>query len=186
MGWLEWTASVIGSVAWPIAAVVIAAFFRSQIAGLLEKIRRLSWGDASVDFAEKLDEIESASREIDAGAGAQLTIPPAIPDERFTKLLEISPSAAIMDAWGPIETKLRSMSADIQSSAQSYAPRQMMLMLLKRGIISPELHEILRDLSNLRNAAVHQREVTVTDAIRFRDFSLKAIAELDFALQRKL
>jgi hypothetical protein len=33
IGWLDFIASLVGSVAWPLAAVVIAALFRSQIEG---------------------------------------------------------------------------------------------------------------------------------------------------------
>lgn len=61
MGWLEFIASVVGSVAWPIAAVAIAVLFRKQIAALLNKIRTLTLGDAVVDFSEKLDKVETAA-----------------------------------------------------------------------------------------------------------------------------
>ena len=183
MSWLEWSSSVIGSLAWPVAAFCIALIFRSQIAALLDKIKRLSWGDASVDFSEKLDELESISREVRAES-APAPIPEALPpppDDRFKQLLDLAPSAAVLDAWRPVESKLRSISADVDPGTRSYAPRQMMLMLLKLGVISPSVHEMLRDLSGLRNAAVHQGDVTVTDALRFKNFSVEVLRELDAA-----
>ena len=183
MGWLEWTASIVGSIAWPVAAVIIAAFFRSQITNLLKKVRKLSWGDASVDFAEKLDEIESASRVAEAEATSAPKAPTTLPDERFTQLLQISPSAAVLDAWGAIETRLRTIATDLAPSASTYMPRQMILLLFKRGVIPSAMREILLELSSLRNAAAHQREVSVTDAIRFREFALRAAAELDAAVK---
>jgi hypothetical protein len=42
MSGLEFTASAIGSLAWPVAAVIIASIFHKQIAGLLAKIRKLN------------------------------------------------------------------------------------------------------------------------------------------------
>jgi hypothetical protein len=62
MDWLQWSSSLVHSLAWPVAAVIIAFIFRDQISGLLSKIRKLSWGDKVVDFAEKLDELEAATR----------------------------------------------------------------------------------------------------------------------------
>ena len=43
MGWMEFVSSIVGSLAWPVAAVIVAAIFHRQIAGLLAKVRKLNW-----------------------------------------------------------------------------------------------------------------------------------------------
>ncbi|WP_417794621.1 hypothetical protein [Terasakiella pusilla] len=59
MSWLEFVASLVGNLAWPVAAVIIAFAFKKQISNLLSKIQKLSWGDNSIELAEKLDNAEA-------------------------------------------------------------------------------------------------------------------------------
>ncbi|MBP6876577.1 MAG: hypothetical protein KBC34_01025 [Phenylobacterium sp.] len=84
MDWLQFWASIVGSVAWPIAAASIAWMFKRQISALLDKVRRLSWGDGAIDLSEKLTEVEAVALEIPAAsdddAGPQIPTPvPADP-----------------------------------------------------------------------------------------------------------
>lgn len=53
MGWFEFISSMTGSLAWPIAAVVIALIFRSQIISLMQRLRELGFGDAKATFSEQ-------------------------------------------------------------------------------------------------------------------------------------
>ncbi|WP_295324855.1 hypothetical protein [uncultured Sphingopyxis sp.] len=167
MGWLEFIASVVSSVSWPIAIVVIAFAFRKQIASLLNKIRRLSWGDTSVELATQLDKVETASKaisEIDGGA------PTPLPDDRFQRLLEISPSAAILDSWASVDRRLRQIGTFRQMDVRRLPTiRAIIDDLLRSGDISSSIHNMIRDLQKIRNTAAHEHEVSPTDAYRFYD-----------------
>src|SRR3546814_1699782 len=70
MGWLEWTSSVIGSTAWPIALVLVALIFRGQITKLLKRIKGAKYGEAEVLFREELDKIEAEVEELPASSEA--------------------------------------------------------------------------------------------------------------------
>ncbi|AOG12125.1 hypothetical protein [Agrobacterium sp. RAC06] len=59
MSWLEWSSSVIGSTAWPIALVIVALIFRGHINNLLKRVKGAKYGDAEVQFREDLDKIEA-------------------------------------------------------------------------------------------------------------------------------
>ena len=37
MGWMDFVSSLVGSLAWPVAAVIMAAIFHKQIARLFDK-----------------------------------------------------------------------------------------------------------------------------------------------------
>jgi hypothetical protein len=184
MDWLQWSSSIVSSLAWPVAAVVIACIFRSQIAGLLAKLRKLSWGDKVLDFADKLDRIETVSQTTTPADNEQ-EYPAPLPDMRFQQLLAISPSAAILDAWKPIELRLRDLSSHYDSGIglqpRALTTRRVMEQLYKSGAISSGVYEMLRDLQGLRNAAAHQDEVTSTDAIRFQAFADKVMRALEKA-----
>jgi hypothetical protein len=167
MSWMDFVASLVGSLAWPLAAIIIALLFRMQIAGLLNKIRRLTWGDKALDFAGTLDKLETASRDV-GPAEADATKPSHLPDERFQNLLRISPSAAILDAWRPVEQTLRQVGARKDYDPRILqSPTQIMKKLTEEGAITTPVYEMLRDLQRLRNVAAHQREVHPTDALRF-------------------
>src|SRR3546814_644016 len=71
MGWLEWTSSVIGSTAWPIALVLVALIFRGQITKLLKRIKGAKYGEAEVLFREELDKIEAEVDELPASSEAR-------------------------------------------------------------------------------------------------------------------
>lgn len=45
MDWLTFIASIVGSMAWPASALLIAFLFRSQIKLLLERVSSVSVGD---------------------------------------------------------------------------------------------------------------------------------------------
>lgn len=176
MSGLEFTASAIGSLAWPVAAVIIAALFHKQIADLLAKIRKLNWGDASVELSEQLDRVEDKSREVPGDPAVDLTLP----DVRFQQLIAISPSAAILDSWGTIERLLYQLGNDMNlGSKEMRSPIVIGNSLLHQQHITPAVFEMLRDLRGIRNAAAHQREVTTTDALRFYELADKAIRALN-------
>lgn len=171
MSWLQFWASVIRSVAWPAAASVIAFIFRGPIRGLLGKVRKLTWGDKSVDFAEKLDELEAAPLKQPAQRPdpAKRRLSPG--EEEFERLLVISPAAAILHSWVPTEMLFQELTEDegdelfprkIRSTAQNIE------VLLRKGLITDTIAHQARELLNLRNAAAHGASLTAADAYRFR------------------
>lgn len=173
MNGLEFAASSIDSLAWPVAAVIIAAIFHKQIAGLLAKIRKLNWGDASVELSEQLDRAEDKSREVPGDPAMDL-------DVHFQQMIAISPSAAILNSWSTIERLLYRLGNDMNLAPQEMRnPIVIVDKLLHQKLITPAVFEMLKDLRGIRNAAVHQQEVTTTDAMRFYELVNKAIRALD-------
>lgn len=176
MSGLEFTASAIGSLAWPVAAIIIGAIFHKQIADLLAKIRKVNWGDASVELSEQLDRVEDKSREVPGDPAVDLTLP----DVRLQQLIAISPSAAILDSWGMVERLLYQLGDDKSlSSKEMRNPLAIGHSLLRQKRITPAVFEMLRDLRGIRNAAAHHQDVTATDALRFYELADKAIRALN-------
>lgn len=181
MSGLDFTASIVGSLAWPFAAVIIAAIFRKQIAGVLAKIRKLNWGDASVELADQLDKAEDKARALEA----EDTLPPAVPeaqqppDDRFNALLAISPSAAILDAWRPIERKLIDLGKAHFGNDLKYTPPHMVAQkLATNGHMMSSVVAMVSDLRRIKNDAAHSKEVSVTDALRFNQLALQVMSAL--------
>ena len=181
MGWMEFIASLVGSLAWPVAAVIIAAIFHKQIAALLAKIRKLNWGDASVELSEQLDKVEDKARAIEAEAPQPAL--PALeeegPDDRFQALLAISPSAAILDAWKPIERRLVTLGRQHFGNGMKYSPTHKIAeKLAGEGVLMSSVVGMVDDLRKIRNEASHSKEVSVTDALRFNQLALQVMSLL--------
>ncbi len=183
MDWLTFLSSVIGSIAWPIAAFAIAFLFRSQIRKLLDRLKKLSVGDNSLDFTEKLDEAEA---DADTALPAALPEPEGLglPDKRTAQLIALSPSAAVLDAWRGVETEVRKLANPLVVGITTSKPRPLTFRaavkyLFDAGRITGSTYALLHDLQQLRNAAAHGEDVSAADAIRFTTLAKQALFFLE-------
>jgi uncharacterized protein YutE (UPF0331/DUF86 family) len=178
---LQFIASLVSSLAWPVAAFGIAALFRSQIKALLNKLRTLSFGGAQADFTEKLDKLE-VKAEVEPPNEEQ---PPELVPEphnlttRFDRLLEISPAAAILESWNDVEeaamqaAHFRGVTIDAQTLPRTPS------ILTKHGVIDSSTATMFSELRSLRNLAAHSnKEISVTDALRFQELASKVLRRL--------
>lgn len=163
------TTQLLGDLAWPIATIILALLFRDEILRILRSIKRVTWGDKVVDLSADLDAVE---KEVAQTEGAPPTDMPVL-DDRLARLIEISPAAAILEAWKELEATLRRVVAS-HGPKISRAPTARMLIeyLFRQELIGPSDHFALTRLADIRNKAVHDTDVTsVTslDAYRFID-----------------
>jgi hypothetical protein len=176
MGGLEFVSSVAGSLAWPVAAVIIAIVFRIQIAGLLKRIKEASWGDTKVSFADELDKIEKDALSIDLlpdAQGVQNALATQPIDNRFQALVAISPNAAIMDSWRGIEKSIRELASthNLSENLGDMRVDQLALGLKSKGHLTVAAMKTISEMRKLRNRAAHNDEITVTDALRFDELA---------------
>lgn len=177
--WLAWSASVMGALAWPLAALVIALIFRRHLLALLSRLDELSWGDKSARFARKLDSLESQAPPLvpDAEAGPELAL--SGDHSRFLGLLDLSPNAAVLDAWSGIEDALQGLAHGVQLATADAV--QAALALEKRGVLPARTVGMISDMRALRNAAAHNQDISVSDALRFRNLAKGVLNEIRLA-----
>lgn len=78
MDWLQFIAAMSAAWAWPTLAFALTFMFRRQISGILDKVRKVSVGDAQFDLSEKLSEIEAVAslpQPEEAQPGMEATLP---------------------------------------------------------------------------------------------------------------
>ncbi len=92
---LEFIASIVASVAWPLAAVAALFMIRKPLAALATVLRRLKYGDVEISFEKEFKELE-ASRAAALPPGPQAA---PVLTEQLARLAEISPSAVIIETW---------------------------------------------------------------------------------------
>jgi hypothetical protein len=76
MNTLQFIDSMTGRLAWPLAVVVLGLVFRRSLVGLLERVRKLRWGEREAELAELAeatqdvqDAVEEAAKPLPEGAG---------------------------------------------------------------------------------------------------------------------
>lgn len=184
MGWMEFVSSLVGSLAWPAIILTAILIFRRPLTDLINSIEEARYGDTSVKVSRKIDKAEKTSENV---------IDPAVIDEvtqetepvgnRFDLLMEISPSAAILEQWIHIEDALREVTsryskmATVKHSVRGTAV-SMIHFLAAEGVVKPEIGQWLEELRQVRNAAAHAKDVSPADALRFQDLSQKVMRVL--------
>lgn len=172
----QFTSSVIGAVAWPIAAVIIALAFRTQITGLLKRIKEASWGETKVSFSDQLDKVEAGARPLeltpDAPGLPQAQAPVPLGD-RFQTLLAISPNLAILDSWADLERSLRNLAQqhNLTENIETMRPDQLALGLKSKGHLTVAAMKTVSEMRALRNRAAHSEDITAADALRFGELA---------------
>ena len=170
-------ASIVGSIvslAWPAALVIIVALFKNDLRKLLP-LARLKYGESEISFR-----LDAAEKE----AAALPDVPPVAeaaptPEEadRFSKLVEISPSAAILEEARELEDAMIRRLQDVPNapSSKHYSFASATRLLRSNNFIDKHMSALLDDLRSLRNAAAHGgSELTREDAIRFRELARRA------------
>lgn len=158
MDWLTFIATVLGHLAWPVAAIVVVLLLRDEIKQLLKLIKKLKAGPVEAEFEREVKELVAT---VDA---TESQLPPdyGSPDQQFLiKLAEVSPRSAILEAWRKVEAAIYKA---IDRNAVYVAPREVnspfaaIRALTKSGHISNEELALYHDLRTLRNQAAHKEE----------------------------
>jgi hypothetical protein len=182
--WLEFFASVVSSLAWPIAIFGAVWVFRREIRPLLPRLY-LKHKDTEISFRRGLEDAEKVVEQLPPPSPDS---PPATPEEttRFERIAEISPRAALMELRMEVEEVLR---REWERHAQSNRPwrtarsaREMLRQLRASGQIGSRAAALFEDILAMGNIAAHDHEAKFTkeDAMRYRDVVDRAIDLLDF------
>jgi hypothetical protein len=156
MDWLQFFASLITSLAWPVTLLAAVFMLRSNIGALFPYIERLKYKDFEVEFRKALEETAEKSRT--ALHGIEMEAVGIAPRDRLYSLAEISPRSAILEAWLQVET----VAAEVLlardpsfSTKTAMAPLRLGEALNRKEIINGAQLEIFHRLRDLRNKAVH-------------------------------
>ena len=91
MGLLEFLASIVDSLAWPVATLllawVIVAVFEKPLVELIHRVRKISHGDSVVEMSEQIQQLETES------------LPPIGISQRDRFTIRNDPRALPIEAW---------------------------------------------------------------------------------------
>jgi hypothetical protein len=154
--WLDFFSSVIHSVVWPLAIVLVVFALRREIQELIPRIRRLRAGNVEIEIGEKIEQLERRAEQV---------LPPIVPaatgrdEEQLVTSAQLSPRGAVLDSWLVVEDALRSAAT---RSEIEWSDRSSVIWLLdqlqRRQRVNSDVRALVEDLRAVRNAAAHSRD----------------------------
>lgn len=154
MSWLAFIASLVRSLAWP-AGVVVAVLRRPIGVALGRGIRRLRAGPIEVEFDQELAEVRKDLLRSPELAAAEVSAQATFTED-LAKLAEVSPRAAVLQAFARIEAGLRDLiDGSSVSTVGLYDLESLTWAARSQGLISKETVEGMQGLSALRDLAVN-------------------------------
>lgn len=158
MNLLEFIASLVDSLAWPGVVCLFLWIFQERIGSLLSRLVRFKHKETELEFSEGIERLKREEQPALRDAAEE-----AEPNEQYQELLniaEISPRAAVMEAWIKVETSAAKAAVrafpDLDEKLLR-GPAQPLKLLENKVLDKSETNEI-RELRHLRNIAAHHED----------------------------
>lgn len=181
MDGFQFVSAVIGSLAWPVAIIVLVLLLRRPLVKMLSErpVKLFEAGPTGVKveyFDEKIEEARSELEEARAERGDLKGAAPAPFDTsaarddfmyEMEQLAKVSPSAVILESFARLERVLR--EALEPQSPGNHAPgrlssiRQLARQAVDQRLIAPSELAALDDVTVLRNVVAHRRAVELDE-----------------------
>lgn len=155
--------AIVSAIAWPGAAIWIAYLFRGEIRGLASRVSHLKYKDMEATFEKKLQEAEAKAGAITNQKQAALPGPQMLSRlEQLQRIADVSPRAAIMEAWILIESAAGQSGFVQGASHPRVNPMLFVDSLVRDGKLPTDSIKLVQTLRDLRNKAAHLPEFSVT------------------------
>jgi hypothetical protein len=153
MGWREFVASLVDSLAWPAAVAVVAWLFRRQLGALIEgPVKRWKAGPVEVEYWETAVEVAEAVVTAEWPSGSELDA--ELQDA--ARLAEWVPTVAVAKAFGVVGERLRLFAeAHGDEGAGSVSALELARSLEQQGLVNAQTLQAVEGLWALRRIAMH-------------------------------
>lgn len=168
MDWLTFFSRALDALAWPATIVAGILILKPALSVLLPLLSKLKYKDFELEFGRKLAEAKRDMAQALPPQGASL--PNRYDQEaRILSLMDISPSAGIIEAWRQVETALREAGQRHHVSVPLVRLADVAEKLHQQGVLDNNQLKIFRQLSQLRNLAVHGARgvISESDSLEF-------------------
>ncbi|WP_428407343.1 hypothetical protein [Hyphococcus sp.] len=151
MGWLEFIASIVNSLAWPGALVIVFLLLKDHIHKLPDYIKSFRYKDlVEITFQDKVQALKHEAE----SAGVELPVP--LPSG-LAGLLDIDGhkyNSVYLLAWKEIEARLDSL-AEKHSLTGPMPTSRIIYKLSETGVISDADARALNEFREIRDMVVH-------------------------------
>jgi hypothetical protein len=187
MNALQFISALVGHLAWPLTILILACKFRVPIIKLLLRLTRLKGKGWEFEFGKELVQLTEKAEEAQLPpVPPQQLLPPSVRltqqdvQKELDALSADSPSAAIALAWAIVESNLAEAAANVSGQPRSESAVENARRLSDVGRFKNEFVEVIRNMQQLRNRAVHgyYAEVSAANARQYVGLARQVLAEL--------
>lgn len=162
--YLKLGSDLVGTVAWPVAAIIIVIIFRKQLISLASRVKELNAPGINATFENELEKTRVIAESVPSAENDAAELDPASIDVSSADLAKTYPEAAILQAFHQIEKTLRSINPERSASYGAF-----LNALTRLQIIRAEDHDLFNQIRRTRNAAVHsERPITTGEALEYQ------------------
>ncbi|WP_454835311.1 hypothetical protein [Pseudomonas lini] len=148
MDGLTFTVELVKALAWPTAAVLLAALFRKQLSDLSKAITKGKFGNLELEFAQRVADIAASVPDLPSTS----MLPPSTIEQATA-----NPRGAIVEAWLAVEEQAITLALTLgltNATARRY-PLGSIQAIAQSGLLSANHVLALSELQQLRNRAAH-------------------------------
>lgn len=171
---------------WPFTIFIIIFLFRSEFRKILSRLSHLKYKDIEANFTLELEKAENTADIINIPQLEEKETNHTLDKQQLTRISEISPRAAIFEAWFNVENEIKNISDSLNLLLPEKGhDLHIMKSLQENNIVNDEAMELYYRLKKLRNEAVHTPDFNIDskEARRYLDLSKGLIAYLQFTVK---
>jgi len=157
MGLLDFVASLVESLAWPLIVGFCVYILRTPAGKILERISKLKYGDLEAEFQERLNKIEPIAN----GDTKRIIQEKNITPITLEYLSELSPRAAVLEAWIIVENAT-SAFCEANGLPANISYQGLFQAAKKKDLDIEAFQTAYQELRLLRNKAVHATDSDIT------------------------
>jgi hypothetical protein len=184
---------LVSAIAWPFTVIIIALLFRQEIRKTANRLSALSYKDVKAEFEHDLNKLEKDIKELPAKESSSKTNHPENDletlnsYERLRRIADISPRAAVMEAWRDIEVTTKQVTDAYEISTDGQiAGVKAIRELVNQHLLPESVVSVYEQMRRLRSRAAHAADFAITtdEAERYIDTAYRFHNTLLFLLQQ--
>jgi hypothetical protein len=184
---------LVSALAWPLTVTLVALMFRQEIRKVASRLSTLSYGDMKAEFEKDLNKLERDVKELSVKESSTKVERPKNDSEtldsyeRLSRIAEISPRAAIMEAWRDIEVTTKQVTDAYEISTDGQiAGVKAIRELVHQHLLPESVVSVYEQMRRLRSRAAHAADfkITADEAKRYIDTAYRFHNALLFLLQQ--
>lgn len=181
MNELEFTASIVETMVWPIIVLIIIFILKNPLSHLILGLSKFKYNDLEMNFGKELSKLEKT-----IGGGKEhidnnsMVVNRSDEENEILSIAEIHPSAAIIVTWAMVEKEIIS-TINRLSISPDYPPYNSALkninLLKENRYIDTATYELITEFRVLRNKSAHLHndgeKIKYLEAVKYYELAIK-------------
>jgi hypothetical protein len=166
---LTFISKLVEGLAWPLVVAGMLLYLRKELPTILRSLRKLKFKDVEMEFGEAAIALAVETRRVMPPPKLDLEVIGESGNsaaDRLDAIAELSPRAAILEAWLIVEASAADLIQKKGPSSLNSTPGPLRIKqgLRRAEVLTPPQEEAFEHLRRLRNEAVHVPDAQFTAA----------------------